>query len=278
MNKMQLAKDIEAKMAEFRKVKENSFDSTSKIVVFGLYNHGKSTLLNQLIGDYNNGTFKVADTRETIEEKRVDIEDKEYIDTPGLNADNHDTKTALDTISISDLYLFVHKVTTGELNQQEANFLKEVSKNLDANDFLKSCIFVLTCAKEVDESALNNVTEKIKKQLQVIFSSYEKIDINIISVDSKSFAKGKLEHKNLLADSGNIDKLSVLIKERLSKLDTKRQRMAKLRNMASEISKEIDEIVGIISQDINGRLTEYNRRKNDFDRNVARYNSLKETL
>ena len=67
---MQLAKDIEAKMAEFRKVKENSFDSTSKIVVFGLYNHGKSTLLNQLIGDYNNGTFKVADTRETIEEKR----------------------------------------------------------------------------------------------------------------------------------------------------------------------------------------------------------------
>ena len=55
-------------------------------------------------------------------------------------------------------------------------------------------------------------------------------------------------------------------------------RMAKLRNMASEISKEIDEIVGIISQDINGRLTEYNRRKNDFDRNVARYNSLKETL
>ncbi|MDO2408338.1 GTPase [Campylobacter magnus] len=278
MNKMQLAKDIEAKMAEFRRVKENSFDSTSKIVVFGLYNHGKSTLLNQLIGDYNNGTFKVADTRETIEEKRVDIEDKEYIDTPGLNADNHDTKTALDTISISDLYLFVHKVTTGELNQQEANFLKEVSKNLDANDFLKSCIFVLTCAKEVDESALNNVTEKIKKQLQVIFSSYEKIDINIISVDSKSFAKGKLEHKNLLADSGNIDKLSVLIKERLSKLDTKRQRMAKLRNMASEISKEIDEIVGIISQDINGRLTEYNRRKNDFDRNVARYNSLKETL
>lgn len=278
MNKMQLAKDIEAKMTEFRKVKENSFDSTSKIVVFGLYNHGKSTLLNQLIGDYNNGTFKVADTRETIEEKRVDIEDKEYIDTPGLNADNHDTKTALDTISISDLYLFVHKVTTGELNQQEANFLKEVSKNLDANDFLKSCIFVLTCAKEVDESALNNVTEKIKKQLQVIFSSYEKIDINIISVDSKSFAKGKLEHKNLLADSGNIDKLSVLIKERLSKLDTKRQRMAKLRNMASEISKEIDEIVGIISQDINGRLTEYNRRKNDFDRNVARYNSLKETL
>lgn len=278
MNKMQLAKDIEAKMAEFRKVKENSLDSTSKIVVFGLYNHGKSTLLNQLIGDYNNRTFRVADTRETIEEKRVDIEDKEYIDTPGLNADNHDTKTALDTISISDLYLFVHKVTTGELNQQEANFLKEVSKNLDANDFLKSCIFVLTCAKEVDESALNNVTEKIKKQLQVIFSSYEKIDINIISVDSKSFAKGKLEHKNLLADSGNIDKLSVLIKERLSKLDTKRQRMAKLRNMASEISKEIDEIVGIISQDINGRLTEYNRRKNDFDRNVARYNSLKETL
>ena len=135
------------------------------------------------------------------------------------------------------------------------------------------------CALRISEGKLSKGVQESGLQCEDnIFSSYEKIDINIISVDSKSFAKGKLEHKNLLADSGNIDKLSVLIKERLSKLDTKRQRMAKLRNMASEISKEIDEIVGIISQDINGRLTEYNRRKNDFDRNVARYNSLKETL
>ncbi|HMY00844.1 MAG TPA: 50S ribosome-binding GTPase, partial [Agitococcus sp.] len=58
-----------------------------RIAVFGKYNHGKSTLLNAVIG--KEGVFKASDARETVKNQEFFDKDRNiiWVDTPGLDAD-----------------------------------------------------------------------------------------------------------------------------------------------------------------------------------------------
>ena len=53
------------------KVLEKAIKGSSVVVTcMGLYNHGKSTLLNTLVKDFEHQTFKTADVRETSKIKK----------------------------------------------------------------------------------------------------------------------------------------------------------------------------------------------------------------
>ncbi len=101
-------------------------ESEITITCIGLYNHGKSTLLNVLIKDFEFKTFKTADVRETTVNKTVVHKNIKYVDTPGLNAKAEDDKKVMEAIQSSDIILFVHTITTGELNKEEVEFLKKI--------------------------------------------------------------------------------------------------------------------------------------------------------
>ena len=53
---------------EIGKLSQNASDQEIRVTCIGLYNGGKSSLLNVLIGDFEEITFKVADVRETAVE------------------------------------------------------------------------------------------------------------------------------------------------------------------------------------------------------------------
>ena len=55
-----------------------------RIAVFGKYNHGKSTLLNTIIGK---DVFKTSDKRETVKNQTHQYQNVIWVDTPGLDAD-----------------------------------------------------------------------------------------------------------------------------------------------------------------------------------------------
>lgn len=86
------------------------------VTVIGKYNHGKSRLLNEMIG---HAAFSVADEHETFALGEHVHDGVYWLDAPGLGADVHtvDDDHALQAIWLqSDIRLFVHAVKEGELD------------------------------------------------------------------------------------------------------------------------------------------------------------------
>lgn len=231
------------------------------ITCIGLYNHGKSMLLNALIGDFGLNTFEVADKRETIRNKEIEFENFYYVDTPGLNAKENDDKRALDAIKETDLILFVHKATTGEFQQGEVDFLKKIEKNWQSpKEFIKKTIFVISSIDELnnEKEDLERLISKMDEQIDQIFNT----KADFIAVSSNRYIRGKKEKKEILAKKGNIDKL----KEKIEKFNQKYKNEF-LQVKKDRLKKYYEELIkkfGSIYQKKKLRLFQLKREKENY--------------
>ncbi len=206
------------------------------VTCMGLYNHGKSTLLNALIKDFEHKTFKTADVRETVTNKKVKYENLTFVDTPGLNAQKYDDKRVMDAAKESDINIFVHNVTTGEFVASEVAFFHNIKKYWEnPQKFIDSTIFVVSRIDQVnDESDIGNTIEKMSNQIFEIFHTKAKI----IPVSAIRYTKGQIENKELMIKKSNMQILEKSIKD-LS--DTLRDLIRKTREVRLE--KEYDNLI-----------------------------------
>ena len=82
-----------------------------KIVIFGSYNSGKSSLIKRLLVDMNSKVpdwLTISGGRETFQTNQVSVNGLQFIDTPGLASeeDKHDLIT-LDALKLADAYLWI---------------------------------------------------------------------------------------------------------------------------------------------------------------------------
>ncbi|MCX6075660.1 MAG: 50S ribosome-binding GTPase [Campylobacterales bacterium] len=204
--------------------------NTTTVTCMGLYNHGKSTLLNTLIKDFEHTTFKTADVRETSNNKAVEHGNVIFVDTPGLNSREHDDKRVMDAVKESDINLFVHTITTGEFDKNEIEFLHSVKNHWgNPQEFIERTIFVLSRIDKADgESDIANTKERMLSQIDDIF----KCKARIIPVSAQRYTKGRLEEKKSLVEKSNIEVLEAMIDEisenvKESIMQTKKNRLEK---------------------------------------------------
>jgi len=190
-----------SEISSLQDLKASMKETIPSITCVGLYNHGKSSLLNMLVNDLHFETFKVADIRETVSSKKVAYQGVRYIDTPGLNAKAEDDKKVMKSIETADITLFVHTITTGELNAKEVSFLQHVERHWnDAKAFISQTIFVLTRTDQVmDVQDITRTENKVRQQIQEIFH-YNPM---VISVSSNDYATGELEQEDMLIAESN---------------------------------------------------------------------------
>lgn len=230
---MQVLKDLKSA------IKENNIIVTC----MGLYNHGKSTLLNTLIKDLNHKTFKTADVRETSANKTVQYGNIKFVDTPGLNAKKNDDKRVMDAVKESDINLFVHTVTTGEFVEKEIEFLNNVKKHWEnPQKFIDRTIFVVSRVdKANNEEDIANTINKMAKQVLDIFNTKP----TIIPVSAIRYTKGKLEDKKLMIKKSNIEILEEMIKNLSDEVseyirETRKKRLEnKYNNLIKQLSSKI---------------------------------------
>lgn len=211
-------------------LKNSIRNNAVKVTCVGLYNSGKSTLLNCLVGDLNCTTFKTADTRETTTNKTVTLENGiHFVDTPGLNAQEHDDKRVMDVIKGSDINLFIHNITSGELQMKEYEFLSNIQKHWkNPQEFIERTIFVLSRVDEIHSfEDIERTKTKVNEQIKNLFGC----DAVIVTLSSKDFIDGKIENENELVEQSNILMLEKLIVEyknkfEISILETKKKRVA----------------------------------------------------
>jgi len=242
-------------------------ESTILVTCMGLYNHGKSTLLNTLIKDFEHKTFKTADVRETAENKKIIYGDITFVDTPGLNAKENDNKRVFDAVKESDINLFVHNVSTGEFTKVEVEFLYNIKKHWnDPKEFIERTLFVLTRTDTASEDDITTTQQRMIQQIQEIFG----VSANFIALSAKSYTKGMLENKKLLVKKSNVEELEnalATLKDsyKASIVKTKKERLDRLyddliKKLSSkvqtnkleiaQIKKELNKLESSLSDDI----------------------------
>jgi len=236
-----LSKSDITSLKQLQKVK---LENEITLTCVGLYNHGKSTLLNVLIKDFDFITFKTADARETTHNKSITYNDIKYVDTPGLNAKEEDDKKVMEAIQNSDITLFVHTITTGELNKKEVEFLEKIQEHWSSpQEFIDRTIFVLSRIDNIEDyKDIEKTSNRMKEQIQDIFS-YSCLIAPVSAID---YRDGMIENENELVEESNIKELENLI-ETLSKqsteaiFKTKQKRVEeKFNELAIKLNKKIE--------------------------------------
>ncbi len=236
-------------LEEINTLKKAIKESSVLVTCMGLYNHGKSTLLNTLIKDFEHKTFETADERKTAKNKKVVYGDITFVDTPGLNARDNDNKRVFDAVKESDINLFVHNVSTGEFTKVEIDFLQNIKRHWkDPKEFIQRTIFILSRIDTVNNEIVEQTKERMQQQIKEIFG----IKAIFVEVSAKSYTKAMVENKKLLAKKSNIDTLNSIILElkdsfKDSMVKTKKERLKRVYNdfikrLSSKIEKNKLEI------------------------------------
>lgn len=219
-----------------------SSDEKPRIAVFGKYNHGKSTLLNAILG-YE--AFKSSDKRETIENLSIEHNEVMWIDTPGLDAGaygENDAAALNSVFEMADYVLLVHQVSVGALDRYELDIFNRLAMRA-AYSSKKMCL-VLTQIDQKTEYELKTVAEKIQQQV-LLESAFQ--NITIIPISSAQYLKGMEENNPMLCKKSGFSTLwdeIEKIKMNISKAreDEKFELMKKLkpllRHMAVGLEKE----------------------------------------
>ena len=200
-----------------------------KIAVAGRMNHGKSSLLNSLIGD---DIFNVQDIRETTTNSRYELfEDVLLVDTPGLDANINDDAIANVAYESSNIILFVHNYNVGDFHKGELEALKRIADFHNSEAFGDRFILVLTGKDAVTDQ---NDRELIKLKLLKDIKQFCGLqNFPIFEVSNTTFMKGKSENKEKLITYSGIPTLLEYITSKIEELKPLRtkQTIEKIRNI-----------------------------------------------
>ena len=212
-----------------------------KIAVAGRMNHGKSSLLNSLIGD---NIFKVQDIRETTANSRYELfEDVLLVDTPGLDANINDDAIANVAYESSNIILFVHNYNVGDFHKGELEALKRIADFHNSEAFGDRFILVLTGKDAViDQNDRELIKLKLLKDIKQFCGLH---NFPIFEVSNTTFMKGKLENKEKLITYSGIPTLLEYITSKIDELKPLRtkQTVKKIRNIQATAIHLFNEIL-----------------------------------
>jgi tRNA U34 5-carboxymethylaminomethyl modifying GTPase MnmE/TrmE len=217
------------------------------VVVCGAYSHGKSSLLNSLIGG---DVFAVSDGVETRQVQEHQANGICWLDTPGLYADinGHDDAQSLAAIYRADHLLLVHRASIGELDQQELQCFSELLER-----WPNRCTLVLTAKEELNKGSLERVIHKIKSQIP---------NVQVTAVSANGYQKGEQQQKHALMAHSNIGSL-------MSQIDTGLS--SALAARPDEKAQLVNSMVCTLDQLIEQRMSQSDMLMAQMKRNCRRY-------
>ncbi|MDR5745347.1 50S ribosome-binding GTPase [Caballeronia sp. LZ029] len=228
-------------------------DGEPIVTVIGKYNHGKSRLLNELIG---RDSFAVADKRETVKLSDSVHQGVRWLDAPGLDADvgTEDDRHALHAAWLhADIRLFVHAAKEGELDAKELALLAELCADGDRSK--RQTLFVLSQVDQLADDA------ELQKVSHAIGAQWPDIDLNAVS--STRYRKGRDEGKKLMLEKSGMPSLRATIDAALARVPEARAHEAAL--LFDETREELTQLL-IAQEKLLGDLRETQRQQRvDFD-------------
>ncbi|BBU32928.1 hypothetical protein BTHE68_66620 (plasmid) [Burkholderia sp. THE68] len=228
------------------------------VTVIGKYNHGKSRLLNELIGQ---DAFAVADRRETVTLSDSVHRGVRWLDAPGLDADvgTEDDRHALHAAWLhADIRLFVHAAKEGELDAKELALLAELYAD-DARS-KRQTLFVLSQVDQLADDA------ELRKVRNAIDAQWPGVALNEVS--STRYRKGRDEGKALMLEKSGMPSLRAEIDAALARVPQARTHEKAL--LFGEIREELAALLAAREQEFKALRDTQRQQRLSFDRGLAK--------
>lgn len=204
--------ELSNSLLSYKLTQSKTFGSGLRLVCTGIYNAGKSSLLNSLL---DKEVFEVGSIPTTKTVSSYSYDGIVYIDTPGLNATVSDDETTESIYREMDLMLFVSNIQNGGLTESEAKWLKKLIVYFGSPERLVNrTIFVLTnCygSDYDDDKVVNKYCSDIKKIVGVN-------SISLMCVDSAVWKQGVQNKNTTLLSESNIQKLKEVLNLRVTEV------------------------------------------------------------
>ena len=209
------------------------------IMVYGIYNAGKSSIINELLGI---DEAKVNDKPETAVVQEFEWNGYTLADTPGVGAPMDHEKITDENLKKADIVLFVMSTTGSTEKKDNYDRLKEIV-NLG-----KKVIIILNDKNGdlyTNDSELQIIERKVKDNLQAV--GLQRDDFVITIVNAKRANKGRIENKEKLIEKSNIQELKNILLSELKLTDD----YIIINNAIVEILKDIESLKSYLSNDSN---------------------------
>lgn len=212
--------------------KQASNDEGLRIAACGVYNAGKSSLLNVLVNKFALGSeaFKTGAARETSEVSELRLRDVTFIDMPGIDGARNDDEAAWQGVLGSDCYLYVHRLKSSEFEQSELEFLhllKEKIRGLEHR--------LVLVISQIDEVADVQEIARREASLRTFFAEaigFEPMWVFPVSVNR--FKRGTQENKQGLVRASGIMELQDWVNKMCSTLTQSQRETFRLDRFKSE--------------------------------------------
>lgn len=198
-------------------------DGRIRIMLFGAYNAGKSTLINALVGKV---VAKVGDIPTTDKVEKFDWEGHVLLDTPGINAPIEHQMVSEAELERADLVLFVLR----QEDQDSKDTIERLFHLLSAG----RPIFLLLNYDNSDPEAIRQVREKLSGTLADNATKFgfsldvlERLPVMLVKADSA--LKSRIENKQKLRESSGYDDFMLRFTDWLRQYDDEKQRLELVR-------------------------------------------------
>lgn len=233
---------VAAKMADIEKLYKEKIENTKpQIMFFGLYNAGKSSLLNELLRD---DVAKVADVPTTDHVDYYNWRGYTIADTPGVGAPIEHEEVTNEAIRKADVVLFV--MTNAGSFEKKENYVR-MKDIVDAGEKIiivindKSNFLPQECYEEMMQ-----VQQKIYDNMMALGINNVKERFTILFVNAKLAHKGRTANKPLLWEKSQIAELESYILSEMKNSDD----FAVIRHAIYEINQDVEAIVEAIREQL----------------------------
>lgn len=180
-----------------------------RVTCAGVYNSGKSSLLNALTDSEH---FQVGDVPTTATIDELTVDGLTYVDTPGLNANDMDNATAVKAFKDADLIIFVSNIINGGLNSAEAKYLTALSEILGGKDNLRrQTLFVMSNLHQTSNEQAPEISAEHRSNIEKTFGFAPE---DIMLYDAVTYKTGVSSNQKALINASGIPALKKKISER----------------------------------------------------------------
>ncbi|MCF0122167.1 MAG: 50S ribosome-binding GTPase [Lachnospiraceae bacterium] len=229
-------------VSNIKGIYQTKIDATNpEIMVYGIYNAGKSSIINELIGS---DAAKVADVPTTDSVDYYEWNGYKIADTPGVGAPIQHEEVTQNHLKNADVVIFVMS-TTGS-NERKENYVRMK----DIADSGKKIIIVLNDKNGdlgTNDDVINQIKIKVGWNMKTV--GIEDVDKKycIVVVNAQRARQGRIRNIPKLYEKSNMQELSTIIRHELKKAGS----FAILSSAVVNVEKEIESIISVL-ENMNG--------------------------